>query len=125
MDGEFLSLALLVKPPGWPKRISVFPRLLAVGRSNRASKDIQSGFDLDDPAALSASEEAGGLVFAQKLDMKRLSDLLSNSVDTACVGRPLALAAIAARLGSIGLGRVCLRNGLRPGDPTGEERGPR
>lgn len=119
MDGDFLSLAPPVKPPGWPKRISIFLRLLAVDRPNRVITYILSGFYLDDAAALSAIEEAGGLVFAQKLEMERLPDLLSMIVDTACNGRDRG----AASVDRSGAG-VTLRRGFGPVIRRGEEWGP-
>jgi chemotaxis response regulator CheB len=102
MDGEVFRLSPLVKPPGWPKNISIFLKSLADDRQKRAIAVILSGFDSDGAAALKSIKEAGGLVFAQKFQTAKQPDMPQSAVKTGCVDRLLSPTEIAAQLGRIG-----------------------
>ena len=102
MDGDTFRLAPLVKPPGWPKNISIFLQSLADDRQKRAIAVILSGFDSDGAAALKSIKEAGGLVFAQKFQTARQPDMPQSAVKTGCVDRLLSPTEIAVQLGRIG-----------------------
>ena len=108
MDGETFRLAPLVKPPGWPKNISIFLQSLADDRQKRAIAVILSGFDSDGAAALKSIKDAGGLVFAQKLESARQPDMPQSAVKTGCVDRLLSPTEIAAQLARIGKERARL-----------------
>ena len=106
MDGQTFRLTPLVKPPGWPKNISIFLQSLADDRQKRAIAVILSGFDSDGAAALESIKEAGGLVFAQKLETARQPDMPQSAVKTGCVDRLLSPTEIAAQLTRIGKERA-------------------
>jgi chemotaxis response regulator CheB len=106
MDGDAFRLAPLVKPPGWPKNISIFLLSLAGDRKKRAIAVILSGFDSDGAAALESIKEAGGLVFAQKFQTAEQPDMPQSAVKTGCVDRLLSPTEIAAELGRIGKERA-------------------
>lgn len=108
MDGETFQLAPLVKPPGWPKNISIFLQSLADDRQKRAIAVILSGFDSDGAAALCSIKEAGGLVFAQKFQTAKQPDMPQSAVKTGYVDRLLSPTEIAAQLGRIGKERARL-----------------
>ena len=95
-------LTPLVKPPGWPKNISIFLQSLADDRQKRAIAVILSGFDSDGSAALKSIKEAGGLVFAQEFQTAQQPDMPQSAVKTGCVDRLLSPTEIAAQLGRIG-----------------------
>ena len=114
MDGEVFRLSPLVKPPGWPKNISIFLKSLADDRQNRAIAVILSGFDSDGAAALKSIKEAGGLVFAQKFQTAKQPDMPQSAVKTGCVDRLLSPPEIAAQLGRIGEERARLKD-QKPG----------
>ena len=82
MAGDAIRLSPLVKPPGWPKNISIFLQSLAKDRQKRAIAVILSGFDSDGAAALESIKEAGGLVFAQKFQTARQPDMPQSAVKT-------------------------------------------
>ena len=102
MDGDAFRLAPLVKPPGWPKNISIFLQSLAEDRQKRAIVVILSGFDSDGAAALHAIKQAGGIVFAQKFDTAKQPDMPESAVSTGCVDSLLSPTEIAVRLEAIG-----------------------
>jgi len=102
MDGDAFRLSLLVKPPGWPKNISIFLLSLAADRQKRAIAVILSGYDSDGAAALKSIKDAGGLVLAQKFETARQPDMPLSAVKTGCVDRLLSPAEIAAELARIG-----------------------
>lgn len=102
MDGDAFRLAPLVKPPGWPKNISVFLLSLAADRRKRAIAVILSGFDSDGAAALKPIKDAGGLVFAQDFQSARQPDMPQSAVKTGCVDRVMTPADIATELRRIG-----------------------
>jgi chemotaxis response regulator CheB len=106
MDGQTFRLTPLVKPPGWPKNISIFLQSLADDRQKRAIAVILSGFDSDGAAALKSIKEAGGLVFAQKFETARQPDMPQSAVKTGCVDRLLSPTEIAAQLARIGKERA-------------------
>src|ERR1035437_1576117 len=106
MDGQTFRLTPLVKPPGWPKNISIFLQSLADDRQKRAIAVILSGFDSDGAAALKSIKEAGGLVFAQEFQTARQPDMPQSAVKTGCVDRLLSPTEIAAQLGRIGAERA-------------------
>ena len=114
MDGETFRLTPLVKPPGWPKNISIFLQSLADDRQKRAIAVILSGFDSDGAAALKSIKDAGGLVFAQKFQTARQPDMPQSAVKTGCVDRLLSPTEIAAQLGRIGEERARF-NDRKPG----------
>jgi chemotaxis response regulator CheB len=114
MDGEVFRLSPLVKPPGWPKNISIFLKSLADDRQKRAIAVILSGFDSDGAAALKSIKEAGGLVFAQKFQTAKQPDMPQSAVKTGCVDRLLSPPEIAAQLGRIGKERARLKD-QKPG----------
>ena len=114
MDGDAFRLSLLVKPPGWPKNISIFLQSLAKDRQKRAIAVILSGFDSDGAAALESIKEAGGLVFAQKFQTAEQPDMPQSAVKTGCVDRLLSPPEIAAQLGLIGEERARF-NDRKPG----------
>lgn len=107
MDGDVFRLAPLVKPPGWPKNISIFLQSLAEDRQKRAIVVILSGFDSDGAAALQAIKAAGGIVFAQKFETAKQPDMPKSAVKTGCVDRLLSPSEIAAQLEIIGAERAC------------------
>ncbi len=102
MKGDSFRLAPLVKPPGWPKNISIFLLSLAANRQKRAIAVILSGFDSDGAAALKAIKEAGGLVFAQDFQSAREPDMPQSAVKTGCVDRVMTPVDIATELRRIG-----------------------
>jgi len=108
MDGDTFRLTPLVKPPGWPKNISIFLQSLADDRQKRAIAVILSGFDSDGAAALCSIKEAGGLVFAQKFQTAQQPDMQQSAVKTGCVDRLLSPTEIAAQLRRIGKERARL-----------------
>jgi len=114
MDGDAFRLSPLVKPPGWPKNISIFLKSLADDRQKRAIAVILSGFDSDGAAALKSIKEAGGLVFAQKFQTAEQPDMPQSAVKTGCVDRLLSPPEIAAQLGLIGEERARF-NDRKPG----------
>jgi two-component system chemotaxis response regulator CheB len=114
MDGDTFRLSPLVKPPGWPKNISIFLKSLADDRQKRAIAVILSGFDSDGAAALKSIKEAGGLVFAQKFQTAEQPDMPQSAVKTGCVDRLLSPPEIAAQLGLIGEERARF-NDRKPG----------
>jgi chemotaxis response regulator CheB len=114
MDGEVFRLSPLVKPPGWPKNISIFLKSLADDRQKRAIAVILSGFDSDGAAALKSIKEAGGLVFAQKFQTAEQPDMPQSAVKTGCVDRLLSPPEIAAQLRFIGEERARLKD-RKPG----------
>jgi len=111
MDGDTFRLAPLVKPPGWPKNISIFLQSLADDRQKRAIAVILSGFDSDGAAALKSIKDAGGLVFAQEFQTARQPDMPQSAVKTGCVDQLLSPADIAVELGRIGKERALVKNG--------------
>jgi chemotaxis response regulator CheB len=106
MDGDAFRLSTLVKPPGWPKNISIFLLSLAKDRQKRAIAVILSGFDSDGAAALASIKEAGGLVFAQKFQTAAQPDMPQSAVKTGCVDQLLSPAEIATLLKRIGKERA-------------------
>jgi two-component system, chemotaxis family, protein-glutamate methylesterase/glutaminase len=114
MDRDTFRLSPLVKPPGWPKNISIFLKSLADDRQKRAIAVILSGFDSDGAAALKSIKEAGGLVFAQKFQTAEQPDMPQSAVKTGCVDRLLSPPEIAAQLGLIGEERARF-NDRKPG----------
>ena len=102
MGGDAFRLSPLVKPPGWPKNISIFLQSLAEDRQKRAIVVILSGYDSDGAAALQEIKQAGGLVFAQKFQTARQPDMPQSAVRTGCVDRLLSPAEIAVELRHIG-----------------------
>ena len=106
MAGDAFRLWPLVKPPGWPKNISIFLKSLAGDRQKRAIAVILSGYDSDGAAALESIKAAGGLVFAQSIQTARQPDMPQNAVKTGCVDRVLSPAEIADELELIGKERA-------------------
>ena len=106
MNGDTFRLTPLVKPPGWPKNISIFLLSLAETRQKRAIAVILSGFDSDGAAALEAIKASGGLVFAQEFQTARQPDMPQSAVKTGCVDRLLSPIEIAAQLERIGVERA-------------------
>jgi chemotaxis response regulator CheB len=106
MAGDALRLSTLVKPPGWPKNISVFLQSLADDRQKRAIAVILSGYDSDGAAALEAIKAAGGLVLAQKLQTARQPDMPRSAFNTGCVDQLLSPVEIADELERIGKERA-------------------
>jgi len=106
MDGQTFQLTPLVKPPGWPKNISIFLQSLADDRQKRAIAVILSGFDSDGAAALCSIKEAGGLVFAQEFQTAQQPDMPQSAVKTGCVDQLLSPTEIAAQLARIGKERA-------------------
>jgi len=102
MDGDVFRIFPLVKPPGWPKNISVFLRSLAVDRQKRAIAVILSGYDSDGATALASIKAAGGLVFAQSFETAKQPDMPQSAVKTGCVDRVLTPPGIADALELIG-----------------------
>ncbi len=115
MDGDSFRLTPLVKPPGWPKNISVFLQSLAENQQKRAIAVILSGFDSDGSAALKSIKAAGGLVFAQAFRTARQPDMPQSAVRTGCVDRLLSPTEIAAQLARIGEERRGSTAGPRAG----------
>jgi len=113
MDGDSFRLTPLVKPPGWPKNISIFLQSLADDRQKRAIAVILSGFDSDGAAALRAIKQAGGLVFAQEFQTARQPDMPQSAVKTGCVDQLLPPTEIAAQLGLIGQERARIKKRLQ------------
>ena len=113
MDGDLFRLSPLIKPPGWPKNISIFLKSLADDRQKRAIAVILSGFDSDGAAALKSIKESGGLVFAQKFQTAKQPDMPQSAVRTGCVDQVLSPTEIAAHLGRIGQARARFKNGKR------------
>jgi two-component system, chemotaxis family, protein-glutamate methylesterase/glutaminase len=109
MDGDVFRLSPLIKPPGWPKNISIFLQSLAEDRQKRAIAVILSGYDSDGAAALASIKQAGGIVFAQDFQTARQPDMPESAVRTGCVDRLLPPAEIAAQLQRIGEERARLR----------------
>jgi chemotaxis response regulator CheB len=114
MDGDTFRLTPLVKPPGWPKNISIFLLSLAENRRKRAIAVILSGFDSDGAAALESIKAAGGLVFAQKFQTARQPDMPQSAVKTGWVDRLLSPTEIAGQLARIGEERRGATAGSRP-----------
>lgn len=106
MEGDAFRLKPLVKPPGWPKNISIFLLSLAENRQKRAIAVILSGFDSDGAAALEAIKASGGLVFAQEFQTARHPDMPQSAVNTGYVDRLLSPTEIAAQLVRIGAERA-------------------
>jgi chemotaxis response regulator CheB len=102
MAGDAFRLFPLVKPPGWPKNISVFLQSLAGDRQKRAIAVILSGFDSDGATALQSIKAAGGIVFAQNLQTAKQPDMPQSALDTGCVDRLLSPVEIADELERIG-----------------------
>ena len=102
MAGDAFRLSPLVKPPGWPKNISVFLQSLAGDRQKRAIAVILSGFDSDGATALKSIKAAGGIVFAQNLQTAKQPDMPQSAVETGCVDRLLSPVEIADELERIG-----------------------
>jgi len=102
MEGDLFRLAPLVKPPGWPKNISIFLNTLADDRRKRAIAVILSGYDSDGAAALQSIKDAGGLVLAQDFGTAAQPDMPESAVRTGCVDQLLSPAKIAAELQRIG-----------------------
>lgn len=102
MAGDAFHLSPLIKPPGWPKNISVFLRSLAGDRQKRAIAVILSGYDSDGTAALASIKAAGGLVFAQNFKTAPQPDMPQSAVKTGCVDRVLSPPEIADELERIG-----------------------
>jgi two-component system chemotaxis response regulator CheB len=119
MDGDAFRLSPLVKPPGWPKNISIFLLSLADDRQKRAIAVILSGFDSDGAAALKAIKQAGGLVFAQKFQTARQPDMPQSAVKTGCVDRLLSPTEIAVELRRIGEERARIKNRKRASNTFG------
>lgn len=117
MDGDSFRLAPLVKPPGWPKNISVFLQSLAEDRQKRAIAVILSGYDSDGAAALASIKAAGGLVFAQAFQTAGQPDMPQSAVKTGCVDQLLSPAEIAVQLERIGKERARFR-GRTPASVT-------
>src|ERR1035438_5428208 len=113
MDGDAFRLTPLVKPPGWPKNISLFLHSPTHDRQKRAIAVILSGFDSDGAAALKSIKEAGGLVFAQEFQTARQPDMPQNAVKTGCVDRLLSPTGIAAQLRRIGEERARFKEGIQ------------
>jgi len=114
MERDTLRHTPLIKPPGWPKNISIFLPSLADDRQKRAIAVILSGFDSDGAAALKSIKDAGGLVFAQEFQTARQPDMPQSAVKTGCVDRLLSPTEIAAQLGRIGAERARF-NDRKPG----------
>src|ERR1019366_3801724 len=106
MEGDTFRLTPLVKPPGWPKNISIFLQSLADDRQKRAIAVILSGFDSDGAAALKSIKEGGGLVFPQECQPPRQPDMPQSAVKTGCVAPLLSPTEIAAQLGRLGAERA-------------------
>jgi len=102
MAGDAFRLSPLVKPPGWPKNISVFLQSLAGDQQKRAIAVILSGFDSDGATALKSIKAAGGLVFAQNFQTAKQPDMPQSAVETGCVDRLLSPVEIADELERIG-----------------------
>jgi chemotaxis response regulator CheB len=111
MDRDLFRLSPLIKPPGWPKNISIFLKSLADDRQKRAIAVILSGFDSDGAAALKSIKEAGGLVFAQKFQTAKQPDMPQSAVKTGYVDQLLSPIEIAAHLGRIGQARARSKDG--------------
>ncbi len=109
MDGDFFRVFPLVKPPGWPKNISIFLKSLAVDRQKRAIAVILSGYDSDGAAALNSIKAAGGLVFAQSFETAKQPDMPQSAVRTGCVDRVLTPPEIADALELIGRERAGIK----------------
>ena len=110
MDGDAFRLSPLVKPPGWPKNISIFLHSLADDRQKRAIAVILSGYDSDGAAALKAIKQAGGLVFAQEFQTVRQPAMPQSAVETGCVDRLMPPTEIAVELERIGEERARFKN---------------
>jgi len=106
MAGDVFRLSPLIKPPGWPKNISVFLQSLAVDRQKRAVAVILSGYDSDGAAALESIKAAGGIVLAQNFQSARQPDMPQSAVKTGCVDRVLTPPEIADELERIGKERA-------------------
>ena len=106
MEGDTFRLTPLVKPPGWPKNISIFLLSLADDRQKRAVAVILSGLDSDGAAALKPIKDAGGIVIAQSFQTAQQPDMPQSAVKTGCVDRLLSPTEIAAQLGRIGAERA-------------------
>ena len=119
MDGDAFRLSPLVKPPGWPKNISIFLHSLADDRQKRAIAVILSGYDSDGAAALQAIKQAGGLVFAQEFQTARQPDMPQSAVKTGCVDRLLSPTEIAVALRRIGEERARIKNRKRASNAFG------
>jgi two-component system, chemotaxis family, protein-glutamate methylesterase/glutaminase len=109
MEGDAFRLTPLLKPPGWPKNISIFLLSLAEDLRKRAIAVILSGFDSDGAAALKSIKDAGGLVFAQEFKTAKQPDMPQSAVKTGCVDALLSPTAIAAKLRQIGQERMKLQ----------------
>jgi len=110
MEGDAFRLFPLVKPPGWPKNISIFLQSLAIDRQKRAIAVILSGYDSDGAAALASIKAAGGLVFAQEFETAKQPDMPQSAVKTGCVDRVLSPPEIADELERIGKERSGLND---------------
>jgi chemotaxis response regulator CheB len=106
MAGDSFRLSPLVKPPGWPKNISIFLKTLADDRQKRAIVVILSGYDSDGAAALQSIKDAGGLVFAQDFGTAVQPEMPESAVRTGCVDQLLTPVAIAAELQRLGKSRA-------------------
>ena len=110
MNGDAFRLTPLIKPPGWPKNISIFLQSLADDRQKRAIAVILSGFDSDGAAALKSIKDAGGLVFAQEFRTARQPDMPQSAMKTGCVDRLLSPTEIATELSRIGAERARIKS---------------
>jgi chemotaxis response regulator CheB len=108
MNGDAFRLTPLIKPPGWPKNISIFLQSLADDRQKRAIAVILSGFDSDGAAALQSIKDSGGLVFAQEFRTARQPGMPQSAMNTGCVDQLLSPTQIATELGRIGVERAHL-----------------
>lgn len=115
MAGDDFRLSPLIKPPGWPKNISIFLQSLAEDRRKRAIAVILSGFDSDGAAALGAIQAAGGLVLVQESATARQPDMPESAVRTGHVDVVLSPPEIAAHLERIGRDRGAARDACGPG----------
>jgi len=106
MAGDFFRISPLIKPPGWPKNISIFLQSLAGDRQKRAIAVILSGYDSDGAAALESIKAAGGLVFAQKFQTAQQASMPQSAVQTGCVDQVLSPPEIADELERIGKERA-------------------
>ncbi len=106
MEGDAFRVFPLVKPPGWPKNISIFLKSLAVDRQKRAIAVILSGYDSDGASALASIKAAGGLVFSQSFETAKQPDMPQSAVKTGCVDRVLTPPEIADALELIGKERA-------------------
>lgn len=109
MEGDVFRVFPLVKPPGWPKNISVFLKSLAVDRQKRAIAVILSGYDSDGATALASIKAAGGLVFAQSFETAKQPDMPQSAVKTGCVDQVLTPPEIADALELIGRERAGIK----------------